>query len=177
VALLWVTGISGSGKSSICEALRDQGHVAIDADWGGYSRWVHRGTGEVILDPPYPVPPGWLDQFAWRIGVERVQSLAAMASSGVTFLCGYAENEVDVWRYFDYVVCLVIDDETLRHRLAERTTNEFGKHPDQLEAALKTNAVTEDQYRRLGATILDASQPLDVVVREVLGLAGLDPGD
>jgi hypothetical protein len=177
MALVWVTGISGSGKSSICEVLRVQGHVSADADWEGYSHWVDRATGEVMLDPPYPFPPGWLERFAWRMDVERVRSLAAAASPGVTFLCGYVENEADVWHYFTQVVCLVIDDETLRDRLAKRTTNEFGKHPDQLEAAVKMNAVTEDQYRKLGATILDATQPLDVVIREILALAGLDPRD
>lgn len=177
MGLVWVTGTSGSGKSSICEVLKGQGYLAVDADWEGFSHWVHRATGEVIVDPPYPVRPGWLELFAWRIDIERVQSLVATASSGVTFLCGSVENEVDVWQSFDHVVCLVIDDETLRHRLATRTTNEFGKHPDQLEAALKLNAVVEDQYRRRGATIVDATRPLDVVVQDVLTITGLDGRD
>ena len=172
MALVWVTGTSGTGKSSICEVLKDQGHSAIDADWEGYSHWVHRMTGEVIVDSPYPVPSGWLMEFAWRIDVARVHSLAAMAGSGVTFLCGSVENEGEVWQYFDHVVCLIIDDETLRHRLATRTTNEFGKHPEELAAALKANAVVEGQYRRRGAMILDATRPLDVVVRDVLAFTG-----
>jgi ribose 1,5-bisphosphokinase PhnN len=177
VALVWVTGTSGSGKSSICEVLKGRGHLAVDADWEGYSHWVHRVTGEVVVDSPYPVPGGWLDQFAWRVDVERVRSLAATASSGITFLCGSAENEADVLQYFDHVVCLVIDDETLRHRLATRTTNDFGKHPEELAAALKVNELAEDQYRKLGATVLDATRPLDVVVQEVLAFAGLHARD
>jgi hypothetical protein len=80
-----------------------------------------------------------------------------------------------VWDYFDHVACLVIDDKTLRHRLVTRTTNEFGKQPDQLEAALKTNALAGDQY--LGVTIIDATRPLGEVIGEVLALAGLDPRD
>jgi hypothetical protein len=157
--------------------MKSRGYVAIDADWEGYSRWVNRVSSEVVVDPPYPVPPGWLDQFAWRVDVDRVQALGATTNSGVRFLCGGVENELDVWDYFDHVACLVIDDKTLRHRLATRTTNEFGKHPDQLEAALKTNALVEERYRRLGATIIDATQSLDVVVREVLAIAGLDRQD
>jgi hypothetical protein len=171
VGLVWVTGISGSGKSSVCAALKDQGHRAIDADWEGFNHWVHRLTGEVIVDPPDPVPPGWLEHFAWRICVDRVRSLAAAASSSVTFLCGSVENEVDVWQYFDRVVCLVADDETIRQRLATRTTNEFGKHPEELAAALGWNKVVGGRYRELGASVIDAARPLAEVVSEVLDVA------
>jgi hypothetical protein len=71
------------------------------------------------------------------------------------------------------VVCLVIDDETLRGRLATRTTNEFGKHPGELEAALARNQEAEAQYRKPGVATVDATRPLDAVVRDVLAIAGL----
>lgn len=168
---MWVTGISGSGKSTVCEALKHLGHVAIDADRDGFNRWVSRATGEIVVDPPYPVPPGWLGQFAWTIDVAQVASLADESTSHVTYLCGSVENEVDAWRYFDQVVCLVADDDTVRRRLATRTTNEFGKHPDELTAVLGWNQGIEAIYRRLGAAIIDATRPLDDVVREVLALS------
>ncbi len=85
-------------------------------------------------------------------------------------------NELDVWLYFDLVVCLVIDDETLRHRLATQTTNEFGKHPGELEAALARNQDAETEYRKLGVTTVDATRPLHAVVRDVLAIAGLATG-
>ena len=66
---MWVTGSSGSGKSSVCEVLKGQGYRAVDADWEGYSLWVDRITDEAMADPPYPVPPGWLEQYAWKISV------------------------------------------------------------------------------------------------------------
>lgn len=168
MGLVWVTGISGSGKSSVCVALRSLGHRAVDSDREGFSYWVHRRTGEVIVDPPYPVPPGWLGNFAWKIDVDRVKELAVAAASSETFLCGNAENEFDVWQYFDQVVCLVVDDETLRHRLATRMTNEFGKHPEELRAALDWNQSIARRYRELGASLVDATRPLAKVVDEVL---------
>jgi len=175
VALVWVTGTSGSGKSSVCEALTSRSHVAVDADGEGYSHWVDRVTGDVVLHRPHPVPPGWLDRFGWEISVERVRALAADTRSGTVFLCGSVENEAALWRYFDCVVCLVIDDDTLRHRLATRTTNEFGKLPGELAAALARNQGAEGQYRLLGAAVIDATRPLEVVVRDVEALAA-EPG-
>lgn len=168
VALIWVTGVSGSGKSSVCEALRTRDHLAVDADWDGFSQWVHRLTAEPVVDPPYPVPPGWLNNFAWRVKPEAVESLAANLGSGVGFLCGGFENEDDVWHFFDRVVCLVVDEGTLRDRLATRTANQFGKHPDQLRAALRWRLVVQERFRTRGAVQIDATQPLEVVVAEVV---------
>lgn len=173
MSVVWVTGISGSGKSSVCEALKDQGHHAIDADWEGFSHWVHRLTGEVATDPPYPVPPGWLGEYAWRISTNRVQELASSSRAGVTFLCGSVENEDDVRQYFDVVVCLVVDDDSIVGRLAQRTTNAFGKHPEELAAVLAWNPTDGDRYEKLGASIVDATQPLGDVVSDVLAAAGV----
>jgi hypothetical protein len=167
VPLVWVTGVSGSGKSSVCEILRSQGRMAVDADWEGFSQWVHRGTGEPVQDPPYPVPEGWLDDFAWMVRPEAVERLAAGLGSRVCFLCGGFENEVEVMPFFDRVVCLVVDESTLRDRLASRTTNAFGRHPEELRAALSWRLAFDDQFRKCGAAIIDATQPLRVVSAQV----------
>jgi hypothetical protein len=70
-------------------------------------------------------------------------------------------------QFFDRLVCLVVDEATLRDRLASRTTNLFGRHPEELCAALRTRLVLEDQFRKCGAAIVDATQPLDVVAAQV----------
>ena len=54
---------------------------------------------------------------------------------------------------------LVIDDRTLGERLATRTTNAFGRNPEELAAALQHNVLTESAYRHRGATIIDATLP------------------
>jgi hypothetical protein len=96
VPLVWVTGVSGSGKSSVCEMLTSQGRMAVDADWEGLSRWVHRVTGEPVAKPPYPVPQGWLDEFAWMVRPDAVERLAAGLGSRACFLGVGFENEAEV---------------------------------------------------------------------------------
>jgi AAA domain len=172
VMLIWVAGVSGSGKSTVCRALRGQGHWAVDADWDGYSHWVHRQTAERLTDPLTSLPPYWLDTYAWRIDLAKVANLRAEVANRRAFLFGTVENEDEVWSLFDLVVCLVIDDETLRRRLGTRTTNQFGKHPDELQAALGWNRGAEARYRGFGARIVDATQRLELVISELLLLAG-----
>jgi broad-specificity NMP kinase len=168
VRLVWVSGNSGAGKSTVCELLKSRGELAIDADWEDYSHWVDRTTGSVVADPPYPVPPGWLERFAWKLDRAKVAALAARAGERTAFLCGSVENEADTWDLFDGVVCLVVDDDTLRHRLQTRTTNAFGKDQAELAAALRDNENAESTYRRLGAIIVEATPPAREVADAVV---------
>ncbi|MEU9918889.1 AAA family ATPase [Streptomyces sp. NPDC051001] len=168
VTVVWVTGNSGTGKSTVCGVLRARGYVALDADEDGFCHWIDRATGDVVTDSPYPVPQGWLDRYGWAIVPERVETLVEESRSRIAFLCGSAENEARVLDLFDVTVCLVIDEDTLRHRLATRTTNSFGQHPEELAAALKWNPRMRSIYESRGATIIDASKPLTEVVDSVI---------
>ena len=161
--LVWVTGSSGVGKSTVCALLKSRGGLAVDADFEGFSYWVDRTSEQIITDPPYPTPSGWLDRFAWRISRAKVEALSTRNRDKTAFLCGGAENEAAVWDLFDLMVCLVVDNKTLQDRLGTRTTNAFGQQPEELAAALGWNAHVEARYRGLGATIIDGTQPpLDV---------------
>lgn len=86
VPLVWVTGNSGVGKSTVCALLKDLGELAIDADWEDYNHWVDRASGQVVADPPYPVPAGWLERFAWKISRAEVKALAARMHDQTAFL-------------------------------------------------------------------------------------------
>lgn len=168
VPLVWITGASGAGKSTVCSLLKSKEELAVDADWEGFNQWVDRVSGQVVADPPDPVPQGWLDRFGWRISRARVEGLVAEAGERDAFLCGCVENEAEVWDLFDVVVCLVIDDATMRERLRTRTSNSFGKHPEELAAALAHNVHVEARYRGLGAVIVDGTRSLEKVADAVL---------
>ena len=65
MALVRVTGNSGSGKSTVSSLLQDRGHQAFDSDCDGYCHWFDRTTEEPVENPPDPVPAGWLDSFGF----------------------------------------------------------------------------------------------------------------
>ena len=170
MALVWVTGNSGTGKSTVCAELKRRGGLAVDADWEGFSHWVDRGSGRVVAEPPYPAPAGWLNHYGWQISRAEVAALAGRAGGTTAFLCGSAENEADVRDLFDRMVCLVVDTGTLRDRLVGRTSNAFGQHPEELAAALDANDAQEAAYRRLGATIIDGTRAPGEVADAILAV-------
>jgi hypothetical protein len=127
--MAWIAGNSGSGKSTAEAWLRSSGYFTVDADDEGLCRWVSRATGAPVIDPPYPVPPGWLSEFGWEIDRTKVEELGKRSGAQRVFLFGSAENEAAVRDLFDVIVCLIVDDATLRDRLLNRTNNAFGKTP------------------------------------------------
>lgn len=166
-----MTGNSGVGKSTVCELLKRRGYAAVDADWEGYNHWVDRASGQAVVDPPFPAPAGWLNHYGWVTAREKVEALAARAAATTVFFCGSTENDDEVEDLFDLVICLVVDDETLTGRLAARTTNPFGSHPEELAAALQANRPPEPAHGRPDVVIIDSTQPITSVVDAILSAA------
>ena len=90
----------------------------------------------------------------------------------VLFVCGSSRNRDRFLPYFTRIFNLRIDDDTMRRRLEERTNNDFGKQPEELELMLRLNRSDE---KPAGAKDVDATQPLEQVVDEVLRLANCEP--
>ena len=80
-----ITGMSGTGKSSVIHQLAAQGFEAVDLDSDEFSHWVEvlPGTSE------HPTPAPGRD-WVWR--EDRVQEILANESVDVLFVSGCAEN-------------------------------------------------------------------------------------
>lgn len=73
-----------------------------------------------------------------------------------------------MWHLFDKVFSLIIDADTIRHRIKHRTNNEFGKSSEELEHILDWHSGYTEVYTKFGAVLIDATKPLDEVVDEIL---------
>jgi shikimate kinase len=172
VPFVFITGISGSGKSAVCDELRRRGFDAHDTDGDDNAVWVNRRTGEAVSASSAPQrSDGFLEEHEWRVVRGKVELLAKLSDDRPVFLCGSVANDREVWDLFSLVVFLAVDEQTLRQRLATRTTNDFGKSPTELQTILGWHKVIEPEYRRFGAIVVDATLPLGQVVDQVLAAA------
>jgi dephospho-CoA kinase len=98
VGLVWITGVSGTGKSTVRVELARRGYQSFDTDEDGVAVWRSRVTGEEVYDPGAGNHPDtWLKEHAWMINRARVEQLARMAHDQVVFLgLGGGENEDEV---------------------------------------------------------------------------------
>lgn len=141
-----VEGLSGAGKSSVYEELIRRGYRAISTD----RAWKRR-AGSVSV---------WDD--------EKALGELEKPEPAVLFVCGSSSNRDRFLPYFTAVFNLRIDDDTMRRRLRERTNNNYGKQPAELELMLTLNRRGE---KPAGAIDVDATQPIDRVVDELLRIA------
>lgn len=170
--LIWITGISGSGKSAVRQELRRRGYEAFGTDEDGFAHWVDTENGAITSRANVgDRPPAFHARNDWRVDVEGVRRLAVVAKEKLVFLCGAVQNEIEAWQFFDQVILLSVDEETIRQRIASRTNNDFGKSDHELGSILGWNQNIEANYEGYGAFIVDARQALPDVVAEVVRMA------
>ena len=167
--LIYLTGPSGAGKSTVRKELQNRGYEAHDTDEDGMSAWYNIETGKQVKRPAEKErSPDWYKYHAYRMSPERVKELAERAKDKLIFLCGIPSNDLELAEYYDKVICLVIDEEVMKQRVASRETNNFGKAADELELMLYWHGKMLERYEAFGATMIDATQPLKTVVDEIV---------
>src|SRR5215475_5379996 len=120
-----IEGLSGTGKTSVCDELRRRGYHAIDGD----RELAYQG------DPRTGEP---LEGFAHKNhiwDVDKVRALAADRSHAASFFCGGSRNFHRFIDLFDGVFVLEVDLDTLLRRLATRPEDEWGGRADEREFA------------------------------------------
>lgn len=144
------------------EALAARGYKAVDADYGGYSELV-----SVPADEPTGLEPG--QDWVWR--EDRIQELLDGDDAEVLFLSGTSPNQGTFYPQFDHIILLSAPAEVILNRLATRTTNPYGKRPEEVARVLDGIQTVEPLLRQGAGHEIDTSAPLDQVVTRVLEIA------
>jgi dephospho-CoA kinase len=146
-----LTGMSGTGKSSVIRALADLGYKAIDTDDG----WCEQ------------LPDG---RQRWR--EDAIAILLATEDTDVLFVAGCEENQARFHPQFDRIILLSAPVQAMMQRLADRTSNPYGKTPGDLGRVLSDTKNIEPLLRQVADHEISTTMPFDDVVRAVLRLAG-----
>ena len=154
-----ITGMSGTGKSTTIAALAARGHRAIDTDTDEWSEWA-----TIAGDEPggQPAERDWI----WR--EDRIRDLLATDDPPVLFVGGCKSNQGQFYARFDRIVLLSAPLAVIAARLATRTNNPYGKHPDELAQVLRYLDTVEPLLRRRATLEIDTSAPLALVVATIL---------
>ncbi len=151
-----VEGVSGSGKTSVCEELLRRGLHAIHGD----RVLAYQGdpqTGEPLEGRSH-------EHHIWDI--TKVRRFVFDRTHPTSFFCGGSRNFSRFVDLFDAVFVLETDWETLEKRLSLRPAGEWGSCPQERALVQRLHQSREDIPPQ--AIGIPASLPLEEVVDSIL---------
>lgn len=176
-----ITGCSGAGKSTIAGVLARRGLAAIDADDDPRLARMVDAAGNAVGETDEPGEPdfAWLDRHSWAWDRVRLDELIRAAAPATLYVCGGADNELELADRFSRVLLLEIDEPTMLARLdARREYHDWGHIGDTREYLRRKLPVLQERLRAAGAIAIDARQPLDQVADAILAhVLARGPGD
>ena len=143
--------MSGTGKSTALAALQTRGFEAVDTDEPGWTEWSDKEAG-----------------YVWR--EDRIAELLARDSDGPLYVSGTVSNQGRFYRHFDAIVLLSAPADVLLGRIESRTTNDYGKTAEERNLILGHLAEVEPLLRATCTHEIDATQPIDDVVAELVAI-------
>ena len=147
-----VTGMSGTGKSTVLAELSKRGFETVETDVEPWSAWSDEAGGYV-----------WDE--------ERVEELLRRGRAATLFVSGTVSNQGRFYDRFDEVVLLSAPAEVLLKRIDSRTLNPFGKSAEERDRILADLAEVEPLLRATCTVELDATQPVEALVARLAALA------
>jgi len=147
-----VTGMSGTGKSTVLAELARRGFQVVETDDPPWSEWSEADGG-----------------YVWR--EDLVEELLSRDDDGTLYVSGTVSNQGSFYPRFDAVVLLSAPVDVLLRRLDARTTNDYGKTAEERALILSHVAEIEPLLRATCTHEIDATQPLDDVVAQLVEIA------
>ncbi|WP_409294181.1 AAA family ATPase [Peribacillus sp. SCS-26] len=154
-----IGGVSGAGKTTVCNELQRRGCQAIHGD----RELAYQG------DPETGIPTAGFkpEHHIWHI--DKVKNFAANQDESVTFFCGGTRNFPKFIDLFDGVFVLEVDLETSLRRIDERVAlgpTDWGGRPEEREISTRLYGTKEGIPKN--GFIIDATKPIDHVVDEII---------
>lgn len=170
--LYFITGISGSGKTTIGRKLVELGEVAFDSK-------IQKGLfyfADKDGNHPHDYNPSdseWSDKYKWVLNKPMFDDLLEKNKSVTrVFLCGGADDIKKYWPLGYKVFLLKVDTDTIIQRLNNHSRdNDFGKdHKTQVRLIEKLERF-QDKSVNEGAIVIDAKRSVSEIVKDIMDQA------
>jgi dephospho-CoA kinase len=163
----YITGISGTGKSSVVEKLAEKGVFSIDADSvKGLTHWIDRDTKKITEWSP-GMSDEWYKKHQYICNKEKLTNLIKNSPEKIVAVAGLFNNRSELRDLFDKVFLLQCKEETFLKRITERENHNFGKHILEQENILSWYKNFEREVLEEGAISINTDRSLAEVVDEI----------
>jgi dephospho-CoA kinase len=161
-----VTGMSGVGKSTLCNHFKQLGYNSFDLDDIPNLCNLYHANGSKVTVEENRVDLNMLE-------TDYLCDTAALgkhidAQVGLTFYFGYIDNFTETAKYFNKIILLIITPDENKHRMSVRTTTDFAKDEKTQNELMKFKNEYETTVQQHDAIIIDASRDTAAIAEEVL---------
>ena len=115
-----IAGCSGAGKTTIGAVFARRGLTAIDADDDPLLARTVDAAANVVEEEPEEPDFAWLSRHRWAWDPVRLDALTRAAALATLYVCGGADNQLELADRFTQVFLLEIDEPTMLARLDTR---------------------------------------------------------
>lgn len=163
-----VTGISGTGKTTLAKSLAERGYKTIDIDHiPNLCSWINRETGEKSLLSNIEDPDNeFIDSHDYVCDVVQLEEMMDRSEENV-FVFGSVGDNSSLVHLFDKIILLQCGPETIVHRLESRQTNDFGKKKEVQNRMLEWRDVFDNLMVGAGAIVINTDQSIGKVVEDL----------
>jgi len=164
-----ITGISGTGKSAICDELNRLGYKAFNIEEiKGLFSMINKKTCKPFKNFDNDNIES-VKQADWICNKRKLQHLMKKNSEEkLVFYCGTASNLNDLLQLFDKIFLLQTNQKILRERLSNRTSNNFGRTAEIQKLVFSWKKLWEDHMKKKGAIIINANHSLQEIAINIL---------
>lgn len=164
----YITGVAGTGKSTVLDELIGRGYKGFDVDMVGICGWVNKETKEKGKYRP-GIGAAWIKAHDYLCDISSLKKEIKKQKSDVVFVAGITTNQKDFLSLFDKVFLLYTNKDIFLKRLANRTgVNQYGKEEKDRKEIVTWYEKFESEMKKQGAIPIESSRPIGKIVDEIL---------
>ncbi|HUC01812.1 MAG TPA: AAA family ATPase [Candidatus Paceibacterota bacterium] len=170
-----ITGIAGTGKSTIAKALNGKGIQAIDLhDVPGVFFWQDKKTKMAVEYAPVH-SKDWFDTVDRLCDIGKVKEMLEQNPAVVMVGSTSGSNQNEFFSLFDKIILLQSNPETLVHRMRTRVNKSgYGKTEAEQEDNIEWQKEYDPLLLSLGAIPVNTEGDLDGVVGKIIEIIKSD---
>jgi broad-specificity NMP kinase len=164
-----ITGVSGTGKSTMAKELRKRNIFSIDfSDIRGMCSWQDKQTKEKIEEYNPILSDEWFDSKHYICDLKKLKEILDQHKDIV--MTGVASgNHTEYFPFFDRVILLQCNPETFIDRMKTRIAP-YGKTKAEQDDAIKWQKEFDPLLLSQGAIPINTEGNIDTVVDKIIGL-------
>lgn len=143
-----LTGMSGTGKSTLLAALKTEENITVDLDYDGWI-FCNPSDGERLID------------------IDRVLRLFESHPDKDIFIAGCTANQGMLRPYLTAIITLTAPLPIMRRRILCRTDNPYGRSPEEWSEIVRNQAEIEPLLIQKSHLVCDTDRDLPQILDEI----------